>query len=173
MTYPVVFRWRQGPVSAGKLVLEADELVLEGGSVVDRVVLRIRFAQLREVRVGRDPDQRLNGHATLLLTGPDGTVQVQPLGLGLLGELTELLAALAPPWREPLERVAVILPLRPNRVAEAARLIAEGPPFDPATLGLSRHQVFLRAREAIFVFTGDDVRGTLERASHDPTLWRV
>jgi hypothetical protein len=69
--------------------------------------------------------------------------------------------------------VAVIVPLKKGRLARAKELVAQGPPFDPGALGLTRHQVFLSADEAIFVFAGPHVRAKLERMTRDPTLWRV
>ena len=45
--------------------------------------------------------------------------------------------------------------------------------FDPGTLGLSRHEVYLTADEAIFVFAGPGARAAVQRASRDPSLWRV
>ena len=41
-------------------------------------------------------------------------------------------------------------------------LLADGPPFDPEALGLDRHQVFLTATEAIFVFESELGASALE-----------
>ena len=51
-------------------------------------------------------------------------------------------------------------------------LLAAGPPFDPEALGLDRHQVFLTASEAIFVFESTLGAGALEALLRDPTLWQ-
>jgi hypothetical protein len=72
---------------------------------------------------------------------------------------------------DPGEQVAVIVSLRKGSVAKAKELIAQGPPFDPALFGLSRHEVFVGGREAVFVFTGPHVRDKLARATRNPTLW--
>jgi hypothetical protein len=53
-----------------------------------------------------------------------------------------------------VQRVAVIARLKPDRAAEAAELIAKGPPFDPRAAGFERHIVFLAPDEVVFVFEG-------------------
>jgi hypothetical protein len=57
--------------------------------------------------------------------------------------------------------VAVIVPLKVGHDDRAKEPVAQGPPFDPAALGLERHEVFVTAREAVFVFAGPHVREKL------------
>lgn len=172
--YSVVFRVAPGPSAAGALVVDEERLLLEGRSAEGRVELSVPYADLSEVRIGRSPEERLNGHAALLLEREGAqAVQIEPLGAGLLHELADLLAALATEHADGGEQVAVIVPLKKGRRARAKELVAHGPPFDPAALGLTRHQVFLSADEAMFVFAGPHVRAKLERMTRDPTLWRV
>jgi hypothetical protein len=54
----------------------------------------------------------------------------------------------------PDECVVVVAPLRRGASARARELIERGPPFDPATVDLRRHAVYLSAREVVFVFEG-------------------
>jgi hypothetical protein len=172
--YTVVFRaGREAPVS-GALVVDEDRILLEGRSRAGHVELGIAYSELVGVRIGRSPEERLRGQPALLLErGLRPTVQVVPFGVGLLHELTDLLAALAVKRGGDDEEVVVIIPLKQGRLDQARELVAQGPPFDPAGLGLSRHQVFLTADEAIFVFAGPGARAAVQRASRDPSLWRV
>lgn len=178
--YAVAFRVGSDPPAAGALAVNEETLLLEGRTAEQRVELSVRYADVREVRIGRRPEERLNGYATVLLTTADGpTIQVEPLGAGLLHELADLLAALASDipsaTDEPEieEKVVVTVPLRKGRIGQVRELIAQGPPFDPAELGLTRHEVFLSDDEAVFVFEGPTARSTLERATRDPSLWRI
>jgi hypothetical protein len=171
--YAVVFRAGQEQPTAGALVIGAEGLRLEGAAAAARVELDIAYAELTDVRVGRNPRERLNGRPTLLL-GRAGKppIQIEPYGLGLLGEIADLLATLTAQL-ESGERVAVIVPLKKGHLARVEELIAQGPPFDPAALNLTRHQIYLSAQQATFIFVGPNVRATLARAARDPTLWRV
>jgi hypothetical protein len=82
-------------------------------------------------------------------------------------ELSELSA------RPHLEHLAVVVPLAPGMRELASRAIAEGPPFDPVTVGLTSHQVLLTDREAVFVFGLAHGPGTLERILADDDFWSV
>jgi hypothetical protein len=172
--YAVVFRVGAELPLAGSLRVERQELVLDGRAHDRQEVVRIPLSELRDVRIGRERAERLNGRPTLLLTPGNGPlIQVEPLGLGLLYELADLLATLAVNDQPDVEEVAVVVPLKSGRANRARKLIARGPPFDPGIVGLSRHEVFLTANEVIFVFAGPGARATLQRASHNPSLWRV
>ena len=65
-----------------------------------------------------------------------------------------------------------MLPLKEDAQEPVRALLADGPPFDPEPLGLDRHQVFLTAREAVFVFESELGAGALEPLLHDPELWQ-
>ncbi|HEU0247536.1 MAG TPA: hypothetical protein VFR38_10665 [Gaiellaceae bacterium] len=172
--YAVVFRIGLGARAAGALVIDQDRLQLEGRTADGPVELSVPYAELVEVWIARGPEELVNGRPALLLAREDGPpVQVEPFGIGLLHELADLLVALAAEHADGGEEVAVIVPLKKDRMAQAKELVVQGPPFDPAALGLTRHEVFLTADKAIFVFAGPHVRATLERMTRDPTLWRV
>jgi hypothetical protein len=160
--------------AAGALVLEEDRLRLEGRSLQGQLELNIPYSELSEVRIGRLPEELVNGNAALLLSRRDGELfRVKPIGFGLLHELADLLASLANEHAEGNEQVAVVLPLRAGRLWRARELVAQGPPFDPAVLRLRKHEVYLTEAEAIFVFEGRNVRRMIERLTHDPTLWQA
>jgi len=69
-----------------------------------------------------------------------------------------------------MSRAVVVLPLREGTSERAAALLRGGPPFDPGTVGLERHHVFLTEREAVFVFEADS-REAAERLVGDGTFW--
>jgi hypothetical protein len=67
-----------------------------------------------------------------------------------------------------MERLAVTARLRPGTAEDAARLIGEGPPFDPAEAGFDRHAVFLGNDYVIFVFEGEDAGRRVAELVNDP-----
>ena len=71
-------------------------------------------------------------------------------------------------------RVAIVIPVKPGSKREVWALLEDGPPFDPAEIpGLERHQVFLTANEAIFVFDTPPGHEALVPLMADPELWRA
>jgi hypothetical protein len=68
------------------------------------------------------------------------------------------------------ERLALVVPLKPGTKPKAESLLAEGPPFDPAGLGLESHEVFLTDHEAVFVFEGVPAV-LLNRSAENETIW--
>ena len=48
--------------------------------------------------------------------------------------------------------MVVVVPLKPGIRDRVRKVLEQGPPFDPAGVGLARHQVFLGERDAVFVF---------------------
>jgi hypothetical protein len=67
-----------------------------------------------------------------------------------------------------VERLVVTLKLRKGTRERAAKLIAAGPPFEPADLGLARHAVYLGNDLVIFAFEGDDVEERVRVVINDP-----
>jgi hypothetical protein len=67
-----------------------------------------------------------------------------------------------------VERLVVTLKLRKGTQERAAKLIAAGPPFDPANLGLARHAVYLGDDLVIFAFEGKDVEQRVRTVINDP-----
>jgi hypothetical protein len=67
-----------------------------------------------------------------------------------------------------VERLVVTLKLRKGTQERAAKLIAAGPPFDPADLGLARHAVYLGDDLVIFAFEGEDVQERVRVLINDP-----
>ena len=119
------------------------------------------------VEIVRDPSLRLNGYPTLRIERRGAPpLRVSTIGLGVLGELNQLLAtAIA---NEQPQLVGIVVPLRKRALADAAALIEQGPPFDLAALGIERHDVLLSEREVIFLFEGTQLAETMQRLLRDP-----
>lgn len=171
--YPVLFRERNEPPSAGALVIGVDALLLEGGPATAARTLTVPFADVSEVRVARSRDERLNGYPVLVLERFAATpVQIAPLGMGLL---TEIAALLYESTGEPqtTEQATVVVPLKANCEGQIRSLVEQGPPFDPRDLGLEHHAVYLANDEIVFVFVGPGANAAIEHAMRRPTLWRA
>ncbi|MBV8256406.1 MAG: hypothetical protein JOZ56_06490 [Actinobacteria bacterium] len=72
-----------------------------------------------------------------------------------------------------MNRLAVVVPLRPERVADAQALIAEGPPFDLSETDLEEHYIFISGNEAVFVFNGPDAKAVLEQVVGESHVWEA
>jgi hypothetical protein len=172
-SYGVV--WREGakPLARGKLELLARAVRLEGMTGSEPTTREIAYDFLSEVRIGRSPDERIDGRPSLVLAPRSG----EPLAIasvaqsGIVAEIAERLAALQL-GTEGRRRLAVVLPLRPEAQDEVRALLAAGPPFDPEVLKLDRHFVFLTQSEAIFVFESELGAGALEPLLQEPELWQ-
>lgn len=174
-SYAALWRERGDVTARGKVVLGAEALRVEGATEDRRLMRRdIPYATIEGVRLGRGTDERLNSRPTLIVERRSAPpLHLDVLGAGMLYELSDLLAALTLERRERYERVTLIVPLKKNRLDQARELIAAGPPFDPETNGLVRHDVFLTDQEAIFVFEGDNAGETVQRLVRDPAAWRA
>lgn len=171
-TYPVIWSEPGEEPANGRLVADLEVLRLQGsrnGRLAERT---LAYADLSGVRIGRTAAERVNAQPTLVLDQHDtATLLVSPLGPGLLHELADLLAGLCERGTR-IEKLAVILPLRPDALEAARSLLAEGPPFDPADVELGRHEVFLDGEGAIFVFSGADACRSVREMMRDPSVWR-
>jgi hypothetical protein len=163
--YAVVWRTGDGPTSSGKLELSTDDLVLRGSSEDE---LRIPLDELSSAEIGRAAAERINGDKSLVLERQScERVLVAALGgVGLLGELTNLLARL----RAARARVAVIVPIKRGSAEAARQLVKEGPPFDLERVGLERHHVFVSEREVVFFFEGENASAAVDALSRSPRV---
>jgi len=171
--YPAVWGLGEGAIVAGEVELGDAGLRLDGRSQTGRSERSASYRQIRQVRVARSAQERLNGRPTLLLDLAEGqTLAIMPLGMGLMAEMAELLADLTAAAGQ-LEQIVVVVPLRPGSAERAKELLAAGPPFEPAEFELDEHEVFVGEREAVFVFQGRGVREALQQAAGEPELWRA
>jgi hypothetical protein len=169
--FAVVFRVDSARAT-GALEVDHDRLLLRGGGAEHGLELEIPFSALVEVRIGRSPSERLNGYPTIVLERTAlPAVHVAPLSPLLLHELADLLASLRD--RPEGDVLVVLAPLKPGCLGHARKLLAEGPPFDPASNSLSSHEVYLGETEAVFVFRGRDVRTRINKAVRHPSVWRA
>ena len=168
--YAVVWRTGDGPTSSGRLEIGDDDLVLHGSGEPDR--LRIPFDELSSVEIGRGTAERINGGKSLVLERHScERVLVAALGgVGLLGELTDLLERLRTE-RAARACVAVVVPIRRGTAETARRLVEEGPPFDVE--GLERHHVFVSEHEVVFFFEGDSATAAVDALSRSPGVLKT
>lgn len=165
--YAVVWRTGNGPTSSGRLELGDDDLVLHGSGGPEG--LRIPFDDLSSVEIGRGTTERINGDRSLVLErhSCERVLVAAFGGMGLLGELTDLLARLRAE-RAARACVAVVVPIRRGTAEAARRLVEEGPPFEVERLGLERHHVFVSEREVVFFFEGDSATSAVDAISRSP-----
>ncbi len=170
--YAVVWRTGEGPPSSGRLEVGDDALVLHGSSAPEG--LRITFDELSSVEIGRGACERVNGDKSLVLERHScERVLVAALGgVGLLGELNELLARLRAE-HVARARVAVVVPIRRGKAELARRLVEEGPPFDIEDVGLERHHVFVGEREVVFFFEGDQAATAVNALARSPGVLKA
>lgn len=170
-SYGVVWREGDHPLARGKLELLPRALRLEGMTGSEPATREIAYDYLSEIRVGRTPADRIDGHPSLVLeprTGERLTI-ASVAQTGVIAEIAERLVAFQ--FSSP-RRMAVVVPLREGAGDAVRTLLAGGPPFDPATLALERHLVFLTPSEAVFVFESSLGAAALEPLLQDPKLWQ-
>jgi|GEM_PF-1176424 len=169
--YPVAFR-AGSEAATGRLDIEHDRLLLHGVAGPDAVSLEIPFAELAAIRIGRSTEERLNSYRTVVLERTNGAaVQVAPLGLALLPEIADLLQSLTRSTEESV--LAISVQLRAGCLDRVRKLLADGPPLDPALLGITQHEVYLHEANAIFVFHGSNVRTRVNQAIRHPAVWQA
>jgi hypothetical protein len=72
-----------------------------------------------------------------------------------------------------MEQLAIVARLKEGAETEAAQLLANGAPFDPAESGFERHTVYLSAGEVVFVFEGHEVEWLVDAIATEPFHWDV
>lgn len=174
--YAVVWREADGPVLAGKLELGVDGLSLKGSGPRGLLARRrLDYADLTEIRIGREPSERLNSLTSVILerhAAPPIFVAALE-SPGTVFELGDVLAELASERASKASCVTVVVPIKRGAQERALRLIEAGPPFDPTELSLERHRVFVTEREVVFLFEGEDARRAVEKLARRPSVWRV
>ncbi|MGZ8794052.1 MAG: hypothetical protein ACXW0F_05355 [Gaiellaceae bacterium] len=165
-TYAVKWREPDGQTFIGRLALGPRTLRLVGrtpgaeGPTIDR---QIGYAELQGLRVGTHAAERLDGRPALVVDRADGSYVVADAGMGasIVQELVDRLAHLR---RAASRKATVVVSLKEGAIDRVRGLVAQGPPFDPVETALTRHELFLTPREAIFVFeaeTEDELRALL------------
>jgi hypothetical protein len=170
-SYSVVWREGEGPLARGKLEFRPERLRLDGMGPTSVASSEIEYGDLAGVRVGRAAADRIDGRPSLVLErrGRDPLAIASVVEPGMVGELAERLSALQCAGAE--RRTAVVVPLLPGSYDAVRTLLAEGPPFDPAAMGLDRHLVFLTETEVVFVFESWLGASVLEPMLSEPGIW--
>ena len=170
-SYGVVWREGDSGLAAGKLELLPLGVRLDGLEGAQE----IPYEGLAGVRIGRLAGERIDGRPTVVLerrTGEPVTIATVATQ-SLVGEIVERLAAVQL-GQEAAMRVAIVLPIKQESHDSVRALLEDGPPFDPMQIaGLERHQVFLTAEEAIFVFDSPLGQEPLDPLLADPELWHA
>jgi hypothetical protein len=170
-SYGVVLREGSSPLATGKLELLPRAIRLDG---LERA-REISYELLKSVRLGRSAGDRIDCRPSVVLERRAGapvtiTTVAKP---SLVGEIAERLAALQF-GDETAQRIAIVLPIKPESHAAVRELLDSGPPFNLEQMaGLDRHQVFLTREEAIFVFDAQPGDDALEPLIADPDVWRA
>jgi hypothetical protein len=162
-SYGVVWRDGHKPLARGKLELLPRAIRLDGMSGSEPASREIAYDYLTEIRIGRSPEERIDGRPSLLLeprTG-DSLAIASVAQSGVIAEIAERLAALQL-GAEGRRRIAVVLPLLEEAADAVRELLADGPPFDPDALAL----------EAVFVFESELGAAALEPLLAEPELWQ-
>ena len=171
VTYAVSWEEPDGSPGSGRLELGTDALLLEGRNGGVDVTRAFPYRNMSSLRVARAAHERLQDRPTLIVDLVGGrSLRIAGVAQpGIVWELASRLSTLRHD-RRLSERLALVVPLKPGARPKAAALLAKGPPFDPAGLGLESHEVFLTDDEAVFVFEGvPDV--LLNRSAENETIW--
>ena len=171
-SYAAIWAAAEDAPCSGCVALGDEGLVLTGASLPVGEGRLVRYADVVGVEIVRDRSLRLNGFPTLRIERRGAPpLRVSTIGLGVLGELNELLAVAVASGQPQL--VGIVVPLRKRALADAAVLIEQGPPFDLAAVGIDRHAVLLSEREVIFLFEGTQLDETMQRLVRDPAVWQA
>jgi hypothetical protein len=176
LSYAVVWREDGGQLRVGKLELGPAGVSVQGSSPDGTIARRtVSYTDVADVRIARGAAEQINGRPAVVVRQPGGReLSIGALeGPGVVVELGYALAELVSERGEGRACAAVVLPIRPRAAERIRRLIAEGPPFDPAAFGLDRHRVYLTEREAIFFFEGPDVARTAGQLAAIPSVWQA
>ena len=69
-----------------------------------------------------------------------------------------------------MTRLVLVARLRPEGLTRAQEILEAGPPFDPASVGMTRHLAFLSAGEVVFLFEGPEVEWTVDDLVNHPVV---
>jgi hypothetical protein len=161
-SYTVAWCEKGEPELSGKLELAPRGLLFEG----ERGSRAFNYEDIASMHVEHAGDAQ--GIVIERRAGPPVRITAAA-GHVILFELADQLAKLALGGGG--TRLVVVVPIKGGSLEPVRGLLAHGPPFDPDRIGLTRHQVFLSAREAVFVFEASGDVSELERMLAEPGLW--
>lgn len=173
-SYAVSWKESDGNVATGMLDLLPLGFRLRPSD--DRIaVAEIHYEDLAAIRIGRGPDDELEGKPALVLERRSAPpIRVASVAeLGLASELAHRMAAVALGSETVPRRLLVIVPLKEGQASAARRLLGSGPPFAPAEAGLERHEAYLTAEEAVFVFESLAGDAVLRELLSSAAVWEA
>jgi hypothetical protein len=96
-SYGVVWREGEQPLARGKLELLPCALRLDGMTGSEPTTREISYCDLSQIRIGRTPEERIDGRPSLLLAPRTGvSLSIASVAqAGALAEIAERLAALS------------------------------------------------------------------------------
>jgi hypothetical protein len=127
-TYAVVWCEGEEPVASGRLEIRPQSIAFSGGGGDGAVERELPLESLCAVRVGRSPQDRLEGRASLVLERRNGPL-IRVAGVaqpGIVAELAQRLAGLEP-VRQHTGCSLVRLALKEGALARARELAASRP----------------------------------------------
>lgn len=171
VTYAVTWQEPDGARHSGRLELGTDALRLEGRNGAGSLKRSVHYSDVERYWLAHSSGDRLQGRPTLILElTDDSDLKIASVAQpGIIGEVAERLAGLAS-RPERVERAALVVSLRPGSKEKAEALLKQGPPFDPADLGLQSHEVYVTDDEVVFIFEGVP-SAFVERLAADETIW--
>ncbi len=169
-SYAIVWREDDRPSHPGKLELRERGLRLEGNGEA----WELPFEDIASLRVGRGTDDRLFGRPALVVERRNGrAVRIATMAeVGALAELVERIAGFGV-HEASAKRLLVVVPLRPGSREQVRTLLQQGPPFDPESVSLAQHEVFLTDREALFLFEVNGGPAAVGRLLGKPSVWKA
>jgi hypothetical protein len=173
ITYAVTWEEPDGSLGSGRLELGTDALLLEGRNGGAGVTRTFPYRNMSGLRVARRANERLQNRPTLIVDLVGGR-SLRIAGVAQPGIVSELASRLNGLRHDPhvSERLVLVVPLKADARPKAESLLAKGPPFEPADLGLENHEVFLTDREVVFVFEG--LPGLLlNRSAENEAIWNA
>lgn len=171
-SYAVTWSEPNRSAVSGRLHLGPTEVIFDGGTNGTAMHAEVPFAEIAAVTVARTGDARLDERPTLVLSrrgaGPVRIASV--VSSWIIPELADRLAEANAGRTGARKTLALVLPIRAESHEAVQALILRGPPFDPRTAGLVRHDVFLTDREAVFTLELP-ADGSIESLFESQELW--
>jgi hypothetical protein len=174
-TYPVVWTLNDGDPIPGALEVAGEDIRLTGRTQDGtEATSRIAAAEVLHVRESGIEADRVSGLRTVVVDERGGRrFLIAPRAGGeQLSEIAALLEEAAGLAGRPVTRVVVRVPVDPQHVEHVRELVRRGPPYDLSYVpGLERHEVYVTAGDAIFLFEGSDPGLAVERVMRDARVW--
>lgn len=135
----------------------------------------IRYEDLVAIRIGLQPADELEGRPAVVVERRAGpSVRIASVAeRSLASELARGLEAAGLGGGGAPARLLVLVPLKEGAAPAARRLLRSGPPFAPAQAGLERHEAYLTASEAVFVFESLEGEDGLRRLLTSASVWEA